>query len=159
MKIQCRKILCLDCKVEGLGQIFLGKNNRISYCRIRHYVGLDPTTRKPQFKYCRVSDQSTLNNLAISLVQDSATADHIDQNTENIDQNSKNQSLNTKIQVQSLLHEGSSSSTDYDTGLRSRRSWVQIPAGPPFPPLEENPSLHQPTTKTKSSPPHHTIQT
>ena len=28
-------------------------------------------------------------------------------------------------------HEGSSSSTDYDTGLRSRRSWVQIPAGPP----------------------------
>ena len=36
------------------------------------------------------------------------------------------------------MERGSSSSTDYDTGLRSRRSWVQIPAGPPI----DSPSIH-----------------
>ena len=70
-KILCRKILCLDCNTEGLGQIFLRKDNSISYVRIRHYTGLDPTNKKPTFKYCRVSDKATLDNLAISLSQES----------------------------------------------------------------------------------------
>ncbi len=70
MKIQCRKLECLECHKVGLAQIFLAKD-RISYVRIRHYQELDPNTKKPQFKYCKVSDQATLNNLAVSLGQES----------------------------------------------------------------------------------------
>ena len=42
----------------------------------------------------------------------------------------KQQNRKCSNPTKSMLR-GSSSSTDYDTGLRSRRSWVQIPAGPP----------------------------
>jgi hypothetical protein len=115
MKIKCVKILCLNCNKEGLGQVFLTKDNRISYCRVRHYKGLDKTTKKPLFKYCKVSDKSTLDNLAISLTQDfnkdvskpmapkfmvkasGSDLRPLDQKNKFIEQNSVNQALFSKL--------------------------------------------------------------
>jgi hypothetical protein len=41
------KMKCQLCGKEGLLQR-VGK----SYCRIRHYLGTDPITKKPKFSYC-----------------------------------------------------------------------------------------------------------
>jgi hypothetical protein len=44
------KMKCQVCGKEGLLQR-VGKN----YCRIRHYQGVNPITKKPKFSYCQQS--------------------------------------------------------------------------------------------------------
>jgi hypothetical protein len=44
------KLKCQVCGKEGLLQR-VGK----SYCRIRHYLGIDHLTKKPKFSYCQQS--------------------------------------------------------------------------------------------------------
>ena len=88
--------------------------------RIRHYEGLDKATKKPLFKYCRVSDTTQLNNLALSLSRPNikpldqnisaiplsqesmvkaskADLRPLDQKNKIIEQNSSNQVLNRKL--------------------------------------------------------------
>ena len=61
-KIKCVKLECPVCHKVGSAQLFLNKNNEVRYCRVRHYVGLDEF-RKPQFKYHKINDLSTLKTL------------------------------------------------------------------------------------------------
>ena len=129
MKIKCIKLECPQCKTIGLAQVFLRKDSTVRYIRFRHYLKLDAITRKPQFEY------HSIENLPVYLQELQAKGINLsgqDSGQSMMTTNSKVSSLNPKIQVSQVNPQGSSSSTDYDTGLRSRRSWVRIPAGPPI---------------------------
>ena len=81
------KIVCEVCGNIG----YLQKLTR-NYCRVRHYIGLDPSTKKPRFEYHKQSldyVQRILNTK-----QDNQNIDLIDHN--NHDQNLNNSSFFTE---------------------------------------------------------------
>jgi hypothetical protein len=61
-KIKCAKMECPQCHIVGLAQIFLNKDGRIRYCRVRHYKGLNGF-KKPQFEYHKIEDLDVLKTL------------------------------------------------------------------------------------------------
>lgn len=61
-RIKCIKIECPICHVSGLAQIFLNKDGRVRYSRVRHYKGLNQF-RKPQFEYHKIDDLAELKTL------------------------------------------------------------------------------------------------
>ena len=50
------------CHVVGSAQVFLNKDGKVRYCRVRHYEGLNEF-RKPQFDYNKINDLSILKTL------------------------------------------------------------------------------------------------
>jgi hypothetical protein len=42
-------------------QLFFNKQNEVKYARVRHYLKLDPTTKKPQFEYHKIEDLEYVN--------------------------------------------------------------------------------------------------
>jgi len=59
VKIKCVKLECEVCNKIGLAQIFLNKDGRVRYCRVRHYKGLNEF-KKPQFEYHKIEDLEIL---------------------------------------------------------------------------------------------------
>ena len=58
-KYECIKdFQCEVCNVRGLLQVISN-----SYARVRHYKGLDPTSKKPMFQYHRQSKEYTEQKL------------------------------------------------------------------------------------------------
>ena len=115
------KIVCEICGNEGYLQ-HLSKN----YYRVRHYTGLDPTTKKPKFEYHKqnlsyieVFKEQANNNEALSI--DPIGQGNIDLNLNNNGSNNQNKRLG------SLAWWGSA--------LVRRGSRVQIPPEAP-----QNPS-------------------
>jgi hypothetical protein len=76
VKYKCVKMECPICHVFGLAQIFLNNDGKVRYCRIRHYLRVDPTSKKPMFEYHKVEDLEALKTLlksqGISLSTDKA---------------------------------------------------------------------------------------
>ena len=55
-KIKCvSKLRCELCNRDGMLQVFFNSKHEVRYARIRHYIGIDPDTRKPKFIYHRQS--------------------------------------------------------------------------------------------------------
>ena len=86
MKIKCIKAECPQCHIVGSIQLFLNKQNEVKYARTRHYVKLDPITKKPQFEYHKVEDLEALKTLlksqSISLSTDKAKIGQVGQSQE-----------------------------------------------------------------------------
>ena len=61
-KIKCTKLECPICHTTGLAQIFLNKDGRIRYARVRHYKGLNEN-KKPQLNYHKITDLEALKTL------------------------------------------------------------------------------------------------
>jgi hypothetical protein len=83
MKIKCVKMQCLICGNSGSCQIFLNREGRISYARVRHYSHIDKESKKPQFTYCKLTDLDALKTLllnkGISLSTDKAKLGQVGQ--------------------------------------------------------------------------------
>ena len=63
VKIKCIKAECPQRHIFGSTQLFLNKKGEVRYARARHYLRLNPTTKKPMFEYHRVKDLETLKTL------------------------------------------------------------------------------------------------
>jgi hypothetical protein len=61
VKYKCFKTQCPACGNTGSLQLFLNKQNEVKYARVRHYLKLDPTTKKPQFEYHKIEDLEYIN--------------------------------------------------------------------------------------------------
>jgi hypothetical protein len=66
MKIKCVKIECPICGNNGSCQLFLNRDNRISYARVRHYSHIEKESKKPQFTYCKLNDLDALKTLLLN---------------------------------------------------------------------------------------------
>ncbi len=71
MKIKCVKAECPICGSAGSCQIFLNKQNKIKYGRVRHIIhknepGYNPNI-KYNFNYCKIEDLSQLETLLHSI--------------------------------------------------------------------------------------------
>ncbi len=53
---------CPVCQVVGSAQLFLNKDGRVRYCRVRHYKGLNEF-KKPMFEYHKIEDLEALKTL------------------------------------------------------------------------------------------------
>jgi hypothetical protein len=133
MKIKCVEMECPVCHVVGSAQLFLNKNGKVRYARIRHYTGLNEF-KKPQFEYHKVEDLETLK--ALLKTQDFQFPTATDQSgqcqTATLkqlhEQNSKIQPLNPKSKCLGSL-------AWWGTALVRRRSRDQ---SPPEAPTKEN---------------------
>jgi hypothetical protein len=127
MKIHCTKLECSVCGKVGLAQIFLTKQSKISYARIRHYEGTDPTTKKLKFTYHKIENSVQLESLISEGLQSKGEApigqSGLDQNQNNHDLKLSNLSLISKSEGRVAQHGQS-------TSLLSWGSWVQIPPRP-----------------------------
>ena len=68
--IKCFKTNCPICNRDGTAQVFLRKDNTVSYTRVRHYSHIDTETHKPQFTYCKLQNdtvETLLSQAGISL--------------------------------------------------------------------------------------------
>jgi hypothetical protein len=94
MKIKCVKAECPQCHIVGSIQLFLNKQNEVKYARTRHYLRLDPTTKKPQFEYHKVEELEALKTLlksqSISLSTDKAKIGQVGQSQERKKHDPKN---------------------------------------------------------------------
>ena len=66
MKIKCVKMQCPICNNSGSCQIFLNRDCRIRYARVRHYSHIHKGSKKPQFTYCRIEDLQALKTLLLN---------------------------------------------------------------------------------------------
>ncbi len=66
VKVKCVTMECPICGSAGSCQLFLNKDGKIKYARVRHYTGLNES-KKPQFSYCKLEDLNQLETLLISL--------------------------------------------------------------------------------------------
>ena len=57
VKYKCFKTKCPICGNTGSLQLFLNKQGRITYARVRHYKG------KGKFTYCKITDLQALETL------------------------------------------------------------------------------------------------
>ena len=103
VKIKCVKAECPICGKKGSCQLFLNKQNEVIYARVRHYLRLNPTTKKPQFEYHKVEDLEALKTLlktkGVSFSTGKANKGQIDQKqaVSNIAPKLKYSSLNLKM--------------------------------------------------------------
>ena len=77
--IERMKVLCQVCQAEGYLQR-IGKN----YYRIRHYKGLNPTTKKSEFTYCQQSKEY-IQSLHIDLNRNGNNSNNIEHLNTSID--------------------------------------------------------------------------
>jgi hypothetical protein len=82
-RIKCFKVKCSVCENKGSCQIFLNRDGRIRYARVRHYSHIDKESKKPQFTYCKIEDLQVLKTLllnkGISLTVDEAKSGQLGQ--------------------------------------------------------------------------------
>ena len=58
---------CPICGSSGSCQMFLNREGRIRYARVRNYSHINRESHKPQFTYCRLEDLNALETLLKSL--------------------------------------------------------------------------------------------
>jgi intergrase/recombinase len=71
-KYKCFKTQCPTCGNTGSLQLFINRENRITYARVRHYKG------KGKFTYCKTEDLEALKNLLNGQYGQGKTAKNID---------------------------------------------------------------------------------
>jgi hypothetical protein len=130
MKIKCVKADCPVCKASGSIQLFINRNKEARYARTRHYTGLDKTTKKPQFTYCKIEDVESLKTLLKS--QDTSIS-----NSKAIDQLGQSQTVeihDPEIKDSSLKQQNKclGSLAWWGTALVRRRSRDQSPPEAPL---------------------------
>jgi hypothetical protein len=79
--INCYKLKCDVCGVEGTCQVFFNKAGQLKYGRVRHYQKLDEN-KKPLFEYHQQSKKYIAEKLKFVLPK----ITHIDQKQINLDQ-------------------------------------------------------------------------
>jgi hypothetical protein len=57
---------CPICGSSGSCQIFLSRDCRIRYARVRHYSHINRKSKKPQFNYCKIEDLHALKTLLLN---------------------------------------------------------------------------------------------
>jgi hypothetical protein len=103
MKIKCVKMQCPICGSAASCQLFLNRDGRIRYAKVRHYSHIDSESHKSQFTYCKLTDLDVLKTLllnkGISLSTDKATSGQLGQrsNAQIHDLELKDSSLISKI--------------------------------------------------------------
>ena len=103
MKIKCVKMQCPICGSAASCQLFLNRDGRIRYARVRHYSHIDSESHKSQFTYYKLTDLDVLKTLllnkGISLSTDKATSGQLGQrsNAQIHDLELKDSSLISKI--------------------------------------------------------------
>jgi hypothetical protein len=65
VKYKCIKMRCPICGSAGSCQLFINRDEKIKYVRVRHYKGLDES-KKPQFEYHKVKDLEPLKTLKVN---------------------------------------------------------------------------------------------
>jgi hypothetical protein len=66
MKIKCVKLQWPVCGKTGSCQLFLNRNNKITYAKVRHYSHIDKQTKKLQFEYHKIMDLEALKTLLLN---------------------------------------------------------------------------------------------
>jgi hypothetical protein len=134
--INCVKMEeCPICGSAGSCQIFLNRDGKIRYARVRHYSHIDKESKKPQFTYCKIEDLQALKTLllnkGISLSTDKANSSQIGQSAtaETHDLELKDSSLISKIK-------GAGSSAR----IEHHPPKVGVVGSNPTPPVTEAPS-------------------
>ncbi len=72
VKYKCYKTQCPTCGNSGSLQLFINKQGRITYARVRHYKG------KGKFTYCKLEDLETLETLLNGQIGQLQTANNVD---------------------------------------------------------------------------------
>jgi hypothetical protein len=84
-RIKCVKMQCPICGSSGSCQMFLNREGRIRYARVRHYSHINRDSRKPQFTYHKIIDlealKTLLSNKNISLTTNKIPTGQIGQNS------------------------------------------------------------------------------
>ena len=72
MKYKCIKTECPECGILGSCQLFLNREGRVTYARVRHYKG------KGKFTYCKITNLQALKTLLSGQVGQGQTASNVD---------------------------------------------------------------------------------
>jgi hypothetical protein len=72
VKYKCVKIQCPICGNLGSCQLFLNREGRLTYARVRHYKG------KGKFSYCKIADLEALKTLLNGQVGQGQTTNNVD---------------------------------------------------------------------------------
>ena len=72
VKYKCIKIECPVCGNSGSLQLFLNRQGKVTYARVRHYQG------KGKFTYCRIDDLEQLKTLLNGQAGQEQTSTDID---------------------------------------------------------------------------------
>ncbi len=132
-RIKCLKMQCPKCGITGSRQLFLNRDNRIRYARVRHYKGLHEF-KKPQFEYHKIEDLDLLKTLLKTqdLQFPSATGQNGQRQPATLQQHHEQ---NSKIQPLNAENKCLGSLAWWGTALVRRRSRDQ---SPPEAPLESS---------------------
>jgi hypothetical protein len=76
-KYKCIKTQCPICGNTGSLQLFINKENRITYARVRHYKG------KGKFNYCKIEDLEAMKTLLNGQYGQGKTVKNIDHKQKN----------------------------------------------------------------------------
>jgi hypothetical protein len=63
---------CPECGILGSCQLFLNREGRVTYARVRHYKG------KGKFTYCKITNLQALKTLLSGQVGQGQTASNVD---------------------------------------------------------------------------------
>jgi hypothetical protein len=77
VRYKCFKTQCPKCGNTGSLQLFINRENRITYARVRHYKG------KGKFTYCKLENRETLKTLLNGQHGQGKTAKNIDPKQKN----------------------------------------------------------------------------
>jgi hypothetical protein len=72
VKYKCIKTECPECGILGSCQLFLNREGRVTYARVRHYKG------KGKFTYCKITNLQALKTLLSGQVGQGQTASNVD---------------------------------------------------------------------------------
>ena len=111
VKYKCFKTECPICGNFGSLQLFINKEGKTTYARVRHYQG------KGKFIYCKVEDLQALKTLLNGQAGQDQTSNNIDPKQNNGDQNLKVNSFNLET---GNIQEGRSSSLVRTLALRAK---------------------------------------
>jgi hypothetical protein len=72
VKYKCFKTECPECGNSGSLQLFFNREGKVTYARVRHYIGMG------KFTYCKVEDLEQLKTLLDGQGGQDQTLNHID---------------------------------------------------------------------------------
>jgi len=72
VKYKCIKTECPICGNKGSLQLFLNREGRVTYARVRHYKG------KGKFTYCKIKDLEALETLLNGQIGQGQTTNNVD---------------------------------------------------------------------------------
>ena len=72
VKYKCIKTECPICGNKGSLQLFLNREGRVTYARVRHYKG------KGKFTYCKITDLEALETLLNGQIGQGQTPSNVD---------------------------------------------------------------------------------